>query len=238
MTFTARALLQKIATDSGISYRDIAQRVNDEMTEGKGLQDSIRAIVQEQGLDPDTYRLSATKIVAEAKRILREDYTQTLMISAVLGQMVEGPEKDRFPVPAFLAFLEVLAFVDDARRDTKSETSQDIDEHATRMIELMTTLVSVVCKWSKDGVVGVADDCPTSLQELAMTVFRKIKLLQSGLWTCISCGNIVSAKETNSLMCLECNAKIDESEPVRPKRRGRERARTGYGQADLGDEIE
>jgi hypothetical protein len=133
------------------------------------------------------------------------------MISAVLGQMVESRSKDRFPPPAFFAFTEILSKIPDAPRDTKSETSLEIEEKTTRIIELMTTLVSVLCEWSEQGVVGVAHDCPESLRDIARVVFRKTKLLQGGLWTCISCGNIVDVRETRALMCKECDSNLVDS---------------------------
>lgn len=181
------------------------------MEKGKGLLESVQEIAKENKLNPKKYRIDPVKIVAETEKILREDYTQTLMISAVLGQMVEARGKKRFPPPAFFAFIEMLSMVSDAPRDTKSETSTEIEERTTRIIELMTTLVSLLCEWSEKGVIGVAADCPDSLREMARAVFRKTKLLQGGLWTCISCGNIVEAKETKALMCLECEKKISAS---------------------------
>ena len=108
-------------------------------------------------LNPSKYKINPVKIVKETEKILSEDYTQTLMISAVLGQMVESRGKDRFPPPAFFAFTEILSRIPDAPRDTKAETSLEIEERTTRIIELMTTLVSVLCEWSEQGVIGVAD---------------------------------------------------------------------------------
>jgi len=175
-------------------------------------------------------KTNSIQIVAETEKILREDYTQTLMISAVLGQMVEARGKKRFPPPAFFAFIEMLSMVSDVPRDTKSETSTEIEERATRVIELMTTLVSLICEWSEKGVIGVATDCPESLREVARAVFRKTKLLQGGLWTCISCGNIVEARETKALMCLDCDKKISSSRSIEDRFEslgGRDRI--GYG---------
>jgi hypothetical protein len=177
------------------------------MEKGMGLLDAVRSIAEEKGLSKK-YRIDAKKIIKETEKIIREDYTQTLMISAVLGQMVEAKGKDRFPAPAFFAFIEMLTRISDARRDTKSESSTEIEERATRVIELMTTLVSVLCEWSEKGIIGVAEDCPDTLRDMAKTIYRKTKLLQGGLWTCISCGNIVNAKETRALMCSDCDSKI------------------------------
>lgn len=174
-----------------------------------GLLEAVSSLASEKGLDKK-YRIDAEKIVKETEKILREDYTQTLMISAVLGQMVEAKGKDRFPAPAFFAFIEMLSRISDAKRDTKSESSTEIEERTTRIIELMTTLVSVLCQWSEKGVVGVAENCPESLRDMAKTIFRKTKLLQGGLWTCISCGNIVNAKETHALLCSDCDSKISQ----------------------------
>jgi hypothetical protein len=97
LSLTARELLQRLADDAGISYHTIAKRVNRMMEKGKGLIESVREIAEENNLDPQKYKINPVKVVAEAERILREDYTQTLMISAVLGQMVEARGKKRFP---------------------------------------------------------------------------------------------------------------------------------------------
>ena len=208
LILTARELLYKLADDSGLSYQTIAKRVNHSMQKGKGLIESVQMIASENNLDSKKYRINPEKIVAEARKILLEDYTQTLMISAVLGQMVESKGKDRFPPPAFFAFIEIISQIEEAPKDTKSETSMEIEEHTTRIIELLTTLVSLLCEWSEKGVVGVASDCPDSLRNMARAIFRKTKLLQGGLWTCISCGNIVNVRETKALMCQECDSKI------------------------------
>jgi len=178
------------------------------MKKGCGLIESVHEIAKENDLNPSKYKIDPVKIVKETEKILGEDYTQTLMISAVLGQMVESRGKDRFPPPAFFAFTEILSKIPHAPRDTKSETSLEIEERTTRIIELMTTLVSVLCEWSEQGVAGVADDCPESLRDIGRVVFRKTKLLQGGLWTCISCGNIVEARETRALMCKECDSNL------------------------------
>jgi predicted RNA-binding Zn-ribbon protein involved in translation (DUF1610 family) len=229
VSLTARDLLQKLANDAGISYQVIARKVNRLMGKGMGFLESARSIAVEHGLVESKYRIDAEKIVKESEKILREDYTQTLMISAVLGQMVEARGKERFPAPAFFAFIEVLSRITDARRDTKSETSNEIEDRTTRIIELMTTLVSVLCEWSEKGVVGVADDCPESLREMAKAVFRKTKLLQGGLWTCISCGEIVNVKETKALMCTNCDSSISRSNIHERYDQLTGRNRTGYG---------
>ncbi|MGY5863905.1 MAG: hypothetical protein RTV41_04840 [Candidatus Thorarchaeota archaeon] len=207
MSLTARDLIQTLSNDTGLPYHTVARRVNRMMGKGMGLLDAVRIIAEEQGIQKK-YRINAEKIVREIEKILREDYTQTLMISAVLGQMVEAKGNDRFPAPAFFAFIEMLSHVSDAKRDTKSESSTEIEERTTRVIELMTTLVSVLCEWSEKGVVGVAEDCPETLREMAKTIYRKTKLFQGGLWTCISCGNIVNAKETRALLCTDCDSSI------------------------------
>jgi len=230
LSLTARELLQRLAEDTGSTYYAIAKRVNRMMEKGKGLLESIREIAKENELNPKKFSIDSVKIVAETEKILREDYTQTLMISAVLGQMVEARGKKRFPLPAFFAFIEMLSMVSDVPRDTKSETSTEIEERTTRIIELMTTLVSVICEWSEQGVIGVAADCPDSLRDIARAVFRKTKLLQGGLWTCISCGNIVEARETRTLMCLDCDKRISSSRSIEDRFEslgGRDR--TGYG---------
>ncbi len=211
MSHTARELLHKLAEDAGLTYPTVARRVNRMMKKGYGLIESVHEIAKENDLKPSKYKIDPEKIVKETEKILGEDYTQTLMISAVLGQMVESRSKDRFPPPAFFAFTEILSKIPDAPRDTKSETSLEIEERTTRIIELMTTLVSVLCDWSEHGIAGVARNCPESLRDIARIVFRKTKLLQGGLWTCISCGNIVEARETRALMCKECDANLIDS---------------------------
>ncbi|MHA1863780.1 MAG: hypothetical protein ACTSWA_08425, partial [Candidatus Thorarchaeota archaeon] len=214
MSLTARELLHKVADDAGLTYQTVARRINRMMRKGSGLIESVHEIAVEHNLKPDKYRIDPVKIVSETEKILREDYTQTLMISAVLGQMVEAKGTERFPPPAFFAFTEILSQISDARRDTKSETSIEIEDRTTRIIELMTTLVSVLCEWSEQGVVGISQDCPDSLRDIARAIFRKTKLLQGGLWTCISCGNIVDAKETRALMCHECDIQLSGSRNI------------------------
>ena len=226
---TARDLLQRLANDTGVPYQTIARNVNRMMAKGMGLLDSVRTIAKEHGLKVTKYRIDATKIVRETEKILREDYTQTLMISAVLGQMVEARGRERLPAPAFFAFIEMLSRIPDAPRDTKSESSTEIEDRTTRIIELMTTLVSVLCEWSEKGVAGVADDCPESLRDMAKSVFRKTKLLQGGLWTCISCGDIVDVKETRALMCTSCDSSISRSDIHQRFDQMAGRDRTGYG---------
>ena len=226
---TARDLLQQLANDAGIPYQTIAKKVNRMMAKGMGLLDSVKNIAKENGLKETKYRIDATKIVRETEKILREDYTQTLMISAVLGQMVEARGRERLPAPAFFAFIEMLSKIPDAPRDTKSESSTEIEDRTTRIIELMTTLVSVLCEWSEKGVAGVADDCPESLRDMAKAVFRKTKLLQGGLWTCISCGDIVDVKETRALMCTNCDSSISRSDIHQRFDQMTGRNRTGYG---------
>jgi hypothetical protein len=199
------------------------------MTKGKGLIESVRQIAKEHSLPESKYKINAGKIVKEAEKILREDYTQTLMISAVLGQMVEARGRERFPAPAFFAFTEMLSRIPDAPRDKKSETSAEIEDRTTRIIELMTTLVSVVCEWSEKGIIGVADDCPDSLRDIAKSIFRKTKLLQGGLWTCISCGEIVNVRDTKALMCANCDSSISRSDIHERFDQMAGRNRTSYG---------
>jgi hypothetical protein len=230
LSLTARELLQQLAEDTGLTYHTIAKRVNRVMEKGRGLIESVKEIAEENNLSSQKYQIDPTKIVSETEKILREDYTQTLMISAVLGQMVEARGKERFPPPAFFAFVEMLSMVSDIPRDIKSESSIEIEECTTRIIELMTTLVSLICEWSEQGVIGVSAECPDSLREIARAIFRKTKLLQGGLWTCISCGNIVEVRETHALMCQDCDEKISTSRKIEDRFEslgGRDRA--GYG---------
>ena len=236
LSLTARDLLQKLANDAGLPYQTIARKVNRMMAKGMGLLESVEKIAKDQGLAKRTYRIDTEGIVREAEMILCEDYTQTLMISAVLGQMVEARGREKFPAPAFFAFIEMLSRIPDAPRDTRSESSTEIEERTTRIIELMTTLVSVLCEWSEKGVVGVADDCPETLRDVAKAIFRKTKLLQGGLWTCISCGSIVNAKETRALMCEKCDSSISRSDIHQRYNQMVGRNRTGYGRTTSEDE--
>lgn len=237
LSYTARDLLQKIARDAGLQYREVAKRVNLYMGRGKSLLESLEGIASESNLDPSDYKIDSMKIFREAQTILEDDYSQTLMISAVLAQMVEVKGKDRFPAPAFFAFLEILSTVPESPRKIRQEPPDRIDENTTRMIELTTTLVSLICDWSAEGIKGVAKDCPEELRELAKTVLRKTKLLQSGMWTCVSCGNIVEAKETHALMCSDCDTELS-SEIISKPENVRERERTGYGQTTRGEPID
>jgi len=238
LSLTARDLLQKIAKDAGLSYDNVASRVNEAMKEGEGLIEAVEALAKENNLNPKKYQINVPKIVDEISNILQEDYTQTLMMSAVLGQMVEAKGRERFPVPAFFVFLELLAQAPQAPIDTKSETSQQIEEVTTRVIELTTTLVSVICEWSKEGVIGVAEECPESLKDLARIVFRKTKLLQSGLWTCISCGKIVNVKTTRVLMCQECDGGLRSDSLSSDDLLRWERDRTGFGRTRRKNHLE
>ena len=238
LSLTARDVLQKLADDAGVSYRDVANRINQAMAAGDGLKQAIEHIAKENALDSSKYSLDSRAIVKAIDKILREDYTQTLMISAVLAQMVESSEKDRFPVPAFFAFLEILADVPDTRRDIKSETSHEIEDLATRMIELTTTLVSIICEWSAGGMRGVAADCPVELRGMARAIFRKTRMFQSGLWTCISCGKIVEVRETHALLCPECDRDISSERTPSSMARSRERDRLGYGRTGKTDSTD
>jgi len=71
--------------------------------------ESVKEIALENGSDPQNYSIDASLILKELETILHEDYSQTLMISAVLGQLVEASGKDRLPPPAFFAYLEILS---------------------------------------------------------------------------------------------------------------------------------
>ncbi len=200
------------------------------MAKGNGFLESVKSLVSEKGLNPNDYQLDSLEIVREIKRILQEDYSQTLMISAVLGQLVESKEHERFPPPAFFLFLEILAEIDEAPRRMGSEPPKNVDEATTRIIELTTTLVSLICEWRQTGVAGVAKDCPPSLHDLARSVFRKTKLLQSGLWACVSCGKIVNASETRALLCSDCDSELSgESSELFENSASRDR--NGYGRA-------
>jgi len=238
LSTTARDLLQKIARDAGIPYREVAKRINKAMADGEGFIDSVHLLAVENGLKEDDYSLNPIQIANEISRILKEDYSQTLMISAVLGQLVESQGEERFPPPAFFVFLEVLSEVTESPRRVSDTPPKNVDESTTRIIELATTLVSLICEWSETGVVGIAKDCPLKLRDIARSVFRKTKLLQSGLWACVSCGRIVEAKTTRALLCSDCDSDLSEDTAYRAGEQSRERTRSGYGRSSIGDEIE
>ncbi len=228
MSPTARDLLLRITKETGIPYRKVAERVNASMAKGEGFLESVRTLALESGLNPEDFHLDPLEIVKEIRKILVQDYSQTLMISAVLGQLVESHDKERYPPPAFFIFLEILAEIDDAPRKIGSEPPPNVDEATTRIIELTTTLVSLICEWGETGIIGVSKECAPSLYDLARTVFRKTKLLQSGMWTCVSCGKIVNVSETRSLLCPACNSEIVNGSPQIFDDKARDR--TGYGQ--------
>ncbi|MBD3406446.1 MAG: hypothetical protein GF411_10070 [Candidatus Lokiarchaeota archaeon] len=236
MSLTARDLLHKLAKDTGIDYSILAKRVNSDIKKGKSFLDSIRIIASDKGLNPDRYLLDSRKIAIEVKAILQDDYSQTLMISAVLAQMVEARGKQHYPVPAFLAYLEILYSISENDFTIQSDPPEDIDGTTTRIIELTTSLVSLVCRWNDDGIVGIAKSCPDELRELAKAVYRKTRMLQNGLWTCISCGKIVMVSDTRALMCLECDGQFSDDSSLTTFHR--ERERVGYGRTERGDSIE
>ena len=238
LSLTARDLLRKLANDSGLEYRQLALRVNKEMSRGESFVQSVDSIVREVGLNPDGYKLSPKSIADEALGILQRNYSRTLMMSAVLARMMESKGKDALPPPAFFAFLELLSAIPDAPRRITGGASMEVDEDTTRMIELLTTLVSLVCEWSKDGIRGVARNCPESLVPMARTVFRKTKLYQGGLWTCISCGRIVGLGETRALVCPQCDTRMAQAFPGMGLSSPKERERVGYGRAEDGNPVE
>ncbi|MHA2236241.1 MAG: hypothetical protein ACXABH_12995, partial [Candidatus Thorarchaeota archaeon] len=80
MSLTARDLLQTLSNDIGLPYQTVAKRVNRLMGKGMGLIHAVRSIAEEKGLNKN-YRIDAEKIIKATEKILREDYTQTLMIS-------------------------------------------------------------------------------------------------------------------------------------------------------------
>lgn len=229
---TARDLLLKITKATGMEYRDVAKRVNASMAKGDGFIESVHSLAAENGLNPEDFKLDPLQIVKEIRTILRQDYTQTLMISAVLGQLVESKQQDRFPPPAFFVYLEILSGINEAPRRLEHEPPQNVDESTTRIIELTTTLVSLICDWGEAGVVGVAKDCPEALRDTARSVFRKTKLLQSGMWACVSCGRIVDVADTHALLCNECNSDIASSASDGDVAEGE---RTSYGRRKYSD---
>lgn len=236
LSLTAREILHRIAQDSGISYRVIAQRVNSDVQKGIPLLKSLHRVATENGLDPNKFTLNSEDIIKEIERIMTENYSQTLMISAVLARMVESKDRDRFPAPAFFAFLEIMSNIPDESMIRKKEPSEDVDDKTAAIIEMSTTLVSLICQWGKDGIIGIAPSLDDKTKSIAKSIYRKTKLLQSGMWVCLSCGEIVNVKETYALLCRKCNAALADATSSAAKRR--ERERTGYGRTKKGSLLE
>jgi len=207
------------------------------MAKGKNLLSAVHEIARENGLDPGRYTLDPEKIAEEIRTILRKDYAQTLMISAVLAQMVESRGRDSLSPPAFFTFMEFLADATAAPKRREKRIG-NVEEATTKIIELTTTLVSVICDWSRTGIVGVAESCPEPLRGLARVILRKTRLYQAGMWTCISCGKIVSIRETRALLCKECDARLPGPTTLKRTPPKRERHRTGYGRTVPGDTID
>ncbi|TXT57376.1 MAG: hypothetical protein BAJATHORv1_10077 [Candidatus Thorarchaeota archaeon] len=236
MSLTARDLLHKLAEDSGINYQSLARMVNRDIQNGQDFLTSVRKIARKKGLNPNNYDLDAKKIADEIDSILRDDYSQTLMISAVLAQMVESKGSNHYPVPAFFVYLEMLYSISEDDFTVKSDPPEDIDTTTSRMIELTTSLVSLICRWNADGIVGVSKSCPSELRDLAKTVYRKTRMLQNGLWTCISCGRIVMVNDTRALMCSECDSQLSDH-PLERTYSG-DRDRVGYGRTEHDESTE
>jgi hypothetical protein len=203
------------------------------MEKGAGFIDSVQALAKENDLPQEDYVLNPEQIANEIGKILLEDYSQTLMISAVLGQLVESQGEEKFPPPAFFVFLEILSEVTETPRRVSEKPPKNVDDATTRIIELTTTLVSLICEWNVEGVVGVAKDCPANLKDIARAVFRKTKLLQSGMWSCVSCGKIVEAKTTRALLCVECDSGLSDGSSFGFDQHS---DRTGYGRTSRSNE--
>jgi hypothetical protein len=196
-----------------MSYSSVAKLINESMSQGRGFIESVRSLAEQEGLDPKDFTLNPTKIANEICKLLQEDYSQTLMISAVLGQLVTSKEQERFPAPAFFLFLEFLSDIEETPKRLGSELPANVDDATTQVIELTTTLVSIICEWTESGIMGVSKECPPSLFDIARSVYRKTKLLQSGMWTCLSCGKIVNVSDTHALLCDDCDSGISGDEP-------------------------
>ncbi len=235
MTLTARELVHRIAEDSGLSYREIVHRLNSRMAQGHGLLVSVHSVAEECGLDPDKYTLNPLRIVDRIREILNADHARTLMISAVLAQMIESPDGSTLPLPAFFAFVDILSGLE-GQACLRRTPPTNVEEATTEVIELCTTLVSLICDWSSTGVAGVSRDCPDELRELAKTVLRKTRMYQAGLWTCLSCGRITSLKESRSVLCPGCADEEFQGDSPPTDEMSEGRHRTGYGQFLSSDE--
>ncbi len=210
MSLTARDIIHKIAQDAGKTYHDVAQRVNRAMEQGLSFMESVRRVSSEHGLDPSLYSLEPELVAQEIRRILETDYSQTLMISAVLAQLFESGGENRLPAPAFFAFLELLSETAKSNSDTAphTQTTKDLEKWTTRVIELTTTLVSLVNTWSREGISGISADCPPALVKIAKSVYLRTKMYQNGMWSCISCGKLVNIRDTRGLLCIECDMSL------------------------------
>ena len=236
---TARALLEKIAEETGLSYSELANRVNSAMHQERDFVESVQFVLKEEGLPPNKYRLQPEAIVEEIELILNDDYSQTVMISAVLARLAASDEESSFPMPVFFAFLEFLADIEEPPEDEKEESANEIEANTTRLIELLTTLVTLICSWSDGMITGISKECPESLQEIARVTLRRDRLYKAGLWICISCGKIVDFANTSGLMCSECSSGLGNSFLASniEKNRRFDRTRTGYGKTKRDDSL-
>ena len=237
MAVTARDLLRQVAEDCGCPYSEVVRSVNDRMGRGMGLLPSVREVALEHGLDPEKYTISPTALVREAEEILRSNYARALIISAVLAGMLERDGGDELPLPAFFAFVELLDETPQPEHHSGVPTAEDIESSVRRVIELMTTPVSVVCDWSTGGIEGVAESCPDEVVPLAKAVVRRTKLYQAGLWSCLACKRLVDLKDVRGLLCPECDASVGMTGPGHCLLPGEppELDRLGYGHTRRAD---
>jgi len=234
---TARALLEKIAEETDIPYSELANRVNIAMHQEGDFVEAIDFVLEQEGLPLNKYRLSPEAIAQEIDSVLNEDYSQTVMMSAVLARMAASDEESNFPMPAFFAFLEFLADIEEPPEDEKEESANEIEANTTRLIELLTTLVTLICSWSDGMIAGISKECPESLKETAKIIFRRDRLYRADLWICISCGKIVDFNKTSGLMCSQCSSGLGDSflPSNIDKDKRFERTRTGYGKTKRED---
>ncbi|MEM2141965.1 MAG: hypothetical protein QXQ81_01735, partial [Candidatus Thorarchaeota archaeon] len=121
-------MIKRIAARTGISYEEIGLEVNSLIQSGASLEEAIKKVAVRLGLDPVEYGFDAEAIDAEMRSILGSGYAQTLMITAVLSQMVAPVGRGRLAVPAFLLFAEILSEVKDIPPETHVDIAQSVSE--------------------------------------------------------------------------------------------------------------
>ncbi len=206
MILTARQLVQKLANEINIEYSDVLSLVQNKLKAGNDIVFTVQSIAKEHGVPVNDLYISPIDVYNEILKYLNYSMSQTLLISAVLGQMADTSAPPKIPHPAFFAFLEILKSASPSKKHSADE--DNIDQIITQLIELLTTLVSLICKWDSKGIAGVSESCPASLKDIAKTVVRKTKLLEAGMWVCIRCESIVSIDSVKGLLCEKCASEI------------------------------
>ncbi len=206
MILTARQLVQKLAQEIKLDYQNTLNLVQNKLKTGNDIVFTVKSIAKEHGISDKEFYISPIDVYNEILKYLNYSLSQTLLISAVLGQMADTSAPPKIPHPAFFAFLEILKNASPTKRRKSDE--EHIDQIITELIELLTTLVSLICKWDENGIAGISEKCPPSLREIAKAVVRKTKLLEAGMWVCIRCESIVALNTVKGLLCEKCASEI------------------------------